>query len=85
VLATVEVRLIGSDLGETMRRMRLWLDHRKIAAHTFRQSVCPGGLALHIEFNAQTEAEDFAAQFAGRVLGSPPVYPTAPVSAPPRR
>jgi len=47
------------------------LDHRKIATHAFRQSRCPGGLALRIEFNSQTEAEDFAAEFAGRMLGTP--------------
>lgn len=70
--ATVEIRLIGGDLAGTMRQMRTWLDHRKIAPHAFRQSGCPGGLALHVEFDAQGEAEDFATEFAGRVLGAPP-------------
>jgi hypothetical protein len=74
VTATVEVRLIGGDLVGTMRQMRTWLDHRKITPLAFRQSGCPGGLALHIEFNVGTHAEEFAADFAGRLLGERPTY-----------
>jgi hypothetical protein len=84
VKATVEIRLIGSDLANTMRRMRLWLDHRKVVPHAFRQSTCPGGLALHVEFNVQAEAADFAAAFEGRVLGAPPAYSARSFAASPR-
>lgn len=73
MIATVEVRLIGGDLAETMKMMRTWLDHRKVAPHAFRQSACPGGLAFHVEFSVRAEAEEFAARFAGRMLGEPPV------------
>lgn len=70
--ATVEVRLIGGDLARTMREMRMWLDHEKVAPRAFRQSVCAGGLALHVEFGREAEATDFAARFTGRVLGTSP-------------
>jgi hypothetical protein len=70
--ATVEIRLIGNNLANTMREMRMWLDHRKFVPQGFRQSTCPGGLALHVEFRGQSEAADFADRFGGRLLGTPP-------------
>ncbi|HEV2098305.1 MAG TPA: hypothetical protein VGR45_05200 [Stellaceae bacterium] len=73
MIATVEIRLTGGNLAREMGQMRLWLDHRKIATHAFRQSRSPSGLALHVEFNSQTAAEDFATEFARRVLGTPHV------------
>lgn len=75
--ATVEVRLIGSDLADTMRRMRMWLDHRRVAPHAFRQSSCPGGLALHVEFEAPEAADEFCRSFGGRVLGAIPPIQTS--------
>lgn len=78
--ATVEVRLIGSDLGDVMRQMRMWLDHQKVMPDAFRQSSCPGGLALHIEFKLQQHAEGFATRFRGRVLGVAPTL-DLPVAA----
>ncbi len=83
--ATVEIRLIGDNLALVMRDMRTWLDHRKVAPRAFRQSACPGGLALHVEFSTHTAAEDFAARFTGRVLGAPPpVHRMNPISTSPR-
>jgi hypothetical protein len=70
--ATVQVRIIATDLASTMREMRMWLDHRKIVPRAFRQSTWPGGLALHVDFDEQSGAEQFADQFGGRVLGVPP-------------
>lgn len=67
--ATVEIRLIGVDLAEGMRQMRMWLDHHKVVPNAFRQSECPGGLALHVEFRLPNDAMAFALRFTGRVLG----------------
>jgi hypothetical protein len=72
LLFTVEIRLVGGDLGRMMGEMRNWLDRRKVVPHAFRESGCPGGMALHVEFNAPTDADDFASRFSGRVLGTPP-------------
>lgn len=69
---TVEVRLIAVDLGETMRQMRMWLDHNKVVPNAFRQSPCPGGLAVHVEFRLPNDATAFALKFAGHVLGDAP-------------
>lgn len=84
LVATVEIRLIGNDLAVTMRDMRTWLDHRKVVPHAFRQSACPGGLALRVEFGSHAEAEVFAARFTGRVLGTAPTYVTQRMGASPR-
>jgi hypothetical protein len=78
--STVEIRLIGDDLAGVMRQMRTWLDHRKITPSAFRQSGCPGGLALNVEFNLRAEAENFAAAFTGRVRGEQPLYPRRPAT-----
>lgn len=73
--ATVEIRLIGVDLAGSMREMRIWLDHRKLVPHAFRQSACPGGVALHVDFDNREDAEEFAGYFGGRILGERPVEP----------
>lgn len=70
--ATVEIRLNSGNLANTMREMRMWLDHRKLAPQAFRQSACPGGLALHVEFRGRGEAAAFADFFGGRILSMPP-------------
>jgi hypothetical protein len=68
--ATVEIRLMGGNLGPTMSQMRMWLDHQKVRTHAFRESRFPGGLALHVDFASSGEADAFAARFGGRVLGT---------------
>jgi hypothetical protein len=68
--AIVEIRLIGVDLAETMRQMRVWLDHQKVVPNAFRQSTCAGGLALHVEFSLPNDATAFALRFTGHVLGN---------------
>jgi hypothetical protein len=72
VSATVEIRLIGVDFAETMRQMRMWLDHHKVVPNAFRQSACPGGLALQVEFRLPTDATAFSLRFAGRMFGEAP-------------
>jgi hypothetical protein len=80
MLTTVQVRIIAGDLASTMRDMRMWLDHRKISPRAFRQSTWPGGLALHVDFDERSCAEEFAGQFGGRVLGVlPPMHAAADV------
>lgn len=73
--ATVEIRLIGVDLAETMRQMRMWLDHHRVVPNAFRQSTRPGGLALHVEFTLPSDATAFALRFTGRVVGDLPNSP----------
>jgi hypothetical protein len=75
VAATVEIRLVGGDLGRTLGEMRVWLDRSKVSPRAFRESGCPGGRALHVEFDAPGDARQFAARFSGRVLGDRPGMP----------
>jgi hypothetical protein len=63
---------VGGDFAKVMSEMRIWLDRQKVVPHAFRQSTCPGGLALHVEFNKPDDASSFAGRFSGRVLGTPP-------------
>jgi hypothetical protein len=70
--ATVDAHMSGGSLANTMREMRTWLDHHKVVPHACRQSTCAQGLAVHIEFNGQRDAEEFASRFGGRVLGARP-------------
>jgi hypothetical protein len=79
--AVVEVRLIGGDLGATMSQMRVWLDHGKIRPVAFRESRCPGGLALHVDFAMPNEADAFAKKFGGRVLGTRPALASGAITA----
>lgn len=72
--ATVEIRLVGGNLGTVMSQMRMWLDHGKIRPHAFRESRCPGGLALHVDFGLPREAAAFAERFGGHVLGTPRLW-----------
>lgn len=67
--ATVEIRMSGGSLANSMRETRMWLDHHNVVPHAFRQSACAQGLALHIGFNGQRDAEEFVARFRGRVAG----------------
>jgi hypothetical protein len=53
----------------------MWLDHNKVVPNAFRQSTCPGGLALHVEFKLPNDATAFSSRFAGRVLGDAPPTP----------
>lgn len=85
VTAAVEIRLIGGDLGQTISEMRTWLDRRKVMPVTFRQSTCPGGFTFHVEFFLNTDAENFAARFAGRILGAAPEYVARPFVGPLRQ
>lgn len=67
--ATVEIRMSGGSPAKSMRETRMWLDHHNVVPLAFRQSTCAQGLALHIEFDGQRDAEEFVARFGGRVLG----------------
>ena len=64
----------GGSLANSMRETRMWLDHHQVMPHAFRESACPQGLALHIEFNGQRDAEEFVARFHGRVFGARPEW-----------
>jgi hypothetical protein len=56
-------------LTARMTEIRLWLDHRRFEPTTFRHTFTGSGLVFHVEFRLQPEAELFAREFEGRVIG----------------
>jgi hypothetical protein len=61
---TVIVRISkGASLGETMKRLRLWLDGEKIQIAQFETAVDAGGLRLSMGFRTIQDADRFRAQF----------------------
>ncbi|MGO8921129.1 MAG: hypothetical protein ACLQJR_35030 [Stellaceae bacterium] len=66
----VEVRLNSLDLLRHMADMRIWLDRNSVdtAGFSYREHVdCA---RARVAFNRNTEAEAFAAYFAGRVIAT---------------
>jgi hypothetical protein len=68
----VEVRLKSLDLLSHMADMRIWLDrnHVDTAGFSYREGNWSGmtRAIARVAFMATTEAEAFAAHFAGRVI-----------------
>ena len=61
---TVRVRVPHSeDLGETMKKIRIWLDHQKIQPMSFRTTGDARGYLLTIDFRTEETAEYFRQQF----------------------
>jgi hypothetical protein len=61
----VEVRMDCGGAMLLMQQMRLWLDTRQIAPSRLTSAEVDGCVVVRTEFQADTEAEAFAAQFAG--------------------
>jgi hypothetical protein len=51
------------DVGETMKKIRIWLDHRKIQPVSFRTTGDARGYLLTIDFRTEETAEYFRQQF----------------------
>jgi len=56
-------------LTARMTEIREWLDHRRFEPSTFRHTFTKSGLLFHVDFKLQAEAELFARDFEGRVIG----------------
>ena len=67
---TVELRYVGGDLGDLMRKMRIWLDQNRIEAAEILHSSGPPGLAFRVGFSDLDDAEAFAEDFGGCVEGA---------------
>jgi hypothetical protein len=69
---TVRVRVSQSqNLGETMKNIRVWLDHHKIHPASFRTTADATGYLLSIDFRSKETAEQFRRQFAAAVTPQP--------------
>lgn len=82
----VEIRLKPLDLLRYMADMRVWLDRNGVDAAGFSYSEQNDGAIARLAFTARTEAEAFAARFAGRIIidmAPSPVQIAPPPRAPP--
>ena len=73
-MRTNEIRIrvsLGSPLGETMNKMRTWLDRQKIQPREFKTGVDGKGYAFTIAFSNEDEAELFRQQFQVPELTTP--------------
>ena len=53
----------GESLGDTMGRMRRWLDREKIQLTAFATNVDAKGLVISLGFFSDGDADRFRAQF----------------------
>jgi hypothetical protein len=61
---TTVVRLSqGDQLGETMKRLRIWLDSERIEPSEFKTAVDAAGYTFTIGFRRPQDAKRFRAQF----------------------
>jgi hypothetical protein len=67
----VRVSRVGV-LGETMQKIRIWLDHQKIQPTSFRTTADPRGYLLTLEFGSEEQAERFRQQFRTVAVPSAP-------------
>lgn len=52
-----------ASFGETMNRIRSWLDNRKIQPVDFKSVAAPVGIAFEIRFKDENEASLFVREF----------------------
>ena len=78
----VELRLSLLDLLGDMADMRIWLDRYRVDSSGFSCLDHPDGMLAHVAFKKQSEAEAFAARFAGRVVSSAGPSPGQPAPPP---
>lgn len=64
----VQVRLNSLDLLAHMSQMRIWLDANGVETAGFSYRELIDRTIARVAFKARTEAEAFAARFAGRVF-----------------
>jgi hypothetical protein len=62
----------AEDVGETMRKIRIWLDHQKIQPASFRTTADSRGYLLTLEFRTEETAERFRQQFRTAVVAPNP-------------
>ena len=72
MLYTVETFVNDGVLGDTMAKMRTWLDRMGYDPVGFRLLHARSGAALRVEFTIADQADAFALAFGGRLLAAPP-------------
>ena len=69
-MATVEVRWMPVDVGARLNEVRRWLDARGLRPVKFTSTGSSNETVVLVEFNSSSDAEEFAREFSGIVVGS---------------
>jgi hypothetical protein len=71
-MRTTEVRLLDeNDLARRPTDMRIWLDKHRYEPSTFTYFFLDPGMKIRVSFKLAEEAEAFAQEFRGVLLGTP--------------
>ena len=70
-MKTITVRVRDPDLSRAMAEMRAWLDRNGYAPGRFGCDHDADVVVVSVSFQADAEADAFAARFAGLRLASP--------------
>jgi hypothetical protein len=68
-MATVEIRLPPSDISARLDEIRRWLSTREHAPVKFTSTGSSNETVLLVEFGSSEDAEEFARQFSGVLVG----------------
>jgi hypothetical protein len=68
MLHVVEIRFAAENFRELVARLRGWLDDENFRPRTFRYSLTEPDSVLHVDFEAEEQAQAFAQAFGGVVL-----------------
>ena len=69
-MLTTAVRISDDDFGQRLKDMRLWLDGRGFEPSTFTYFYLDPGMRVHVSFKIDGEAEAFAVEFGGSLIGT---------------
>jgi hypothetical protein len=68
-MATVEVRLPPAGIAARIDEIRRWLNLRALTPVKFTSTGSSNETVLLVEFSLDTDAEEFAREFSGVLLG----------------
>jgi hypothetical protein len=69
-MPTVEIRLTPADVAARLEEVRRWLDARGIKSAKFTSTGSSNEAVVLVEFGSSNDAEEFAQEFSGRLVGS---------------
>ena len=69
-MATVEIRLLPTDVAPRLDEIRRWLHARGIKPLKFTSTGSSNETVVLVEFGSGDDAEEFARAFSGTLVGS---------------
>ncbi len=69
-MPTVEVRIAPADVAKRMDEMRRWLNAHRIRPGKFTSTGSAAETVVLVEFGSGIDAERFATEFSGTLVGS---------------